>query len=326
MKTKIVYVLVSNERDCYLEQALVSVYSLRLYNPNANLLLLVDEETSKTLLNGIRKQILNYISQLVVIDVPREFTNLQKSRYIKTSLRSRISGDFLFIDCDTIISGDLKDIDNLSCDIAAVPDRHLTIKYIWMKSIIKKWASLLDWKYSEDNYYFNSGVMFVKDSNVAHQFYNHWHLNWGKYISEGINYDQPSLAKANELMNFTICKLDDIWNCQINANGLPFLSTAKIIHYFASGIGKKQSVPYKFLDKKLFECIKKENCLSDEIKLMIKNPKSAFNPFCTVIGYDDAKFLYTSTYWLYIQHPYIYNVLNGISRIILSLFRLLAIK
>ena len=46
MKTKIIYVLVSNENDCYLEQALVSIYSLRLYNPDANLLLLVDEETS----------------------------------------------------------------------------------------------------------------------------------------------------------------------------------------------------------------------------------------------------------------------------------------
>ena len=49
MKTKIIYVLVSNENDCYLEQALVSIYSLRLYNPDANLLLLVDEETSRTL-------------------------------------------------------------------------------------------------------------------------------------------------------------------------------------------------------------------------------------------------------------------------------------
>lgn len=34
MKTKIIYVLVSNENDCYLEQALVSIYSLRLYNPD----------------------------------------------------------------------------------------------------------------------------------------------------------------------------------------------------------------------------------------------------------------------------------------------------
>ena len=129
MKTKIIYVLVSNENDCYLEQALVSIYSLRLYNPDANLLLLVDEETSRTLENGIRKLILNYVSKLVIVDVPFHYSKQQKSRYIKTSLRSQVIGDFLFIDCDTIINEELKDIDNLSCEIAAVPDCHLSIKY-----------------------------------------------------------------------------------------------------------------------------------------------------------------------------------------------------
>lgn len=90
MKTKIIYVLVSNENDCYLEQALVSIYSLRLYNPDANLLLLVDEETSRTLENGIRKLILNYVSKLVIVDVPFHYSKQQKSRYIKTSLRSQV--------------------------------------------------------------------------------------------------------------------------------------------------------------------------------------------------------------------------------------------
>ena len=303
MKTKIIYVLVSNENDCYLEQALVSIYSLRLYNPDANLLLLVDEETSRTLENGIRKLILNYVSKLVIVDVPFHYSKQQKSRYIKTSLRSQVIGDFLFIDCDTIINEELKDIDNLSCEIAAVPDCHLSIKYSWMKTNIKKWSSVLGWKYSENDFYFNSGVLFVKDTDDTHQFYEYWHSLWRKNVLKGINYDQPSLAKANELMGCKICKLDDIWNCQINANGLPFLSKAKIIHYFASGMGAKSYVPYKFLDKKIFCRIKYEGFLSDEIKLMIRNSKSAFNPFCTVIGYDDARFLCSSTYGLYIKYP-----------------------
>lgn len=103
MKTKIIYVLVSNENDCYLEQALVSIYSLRLYNPDANLLLLVDEETSRTLENGIRKLILNYVSKLVIVDVPFHYSKQQKSRYIKTSLRSQVIGDFLFMSLQTMM-------------------------------------------------------------------------------------------------------------------------------------------------------------------------------------------------------------------------------
>ena len=114
----------------------------------------------------------------------------------------------------------------------------------------------MGWKYSENDFYFNSGVLFVKDTDDTHQFYEYWHSLWRKNVLKGINYDQPSLAKANELMGCKICKLDDIWNCQINANGLPFLSKAKIIHYFASGMGAKSYVPYKFLDKKIFCRIK----------------------------------------------------------------------
>lgn len=326
MKTKIVYVLISNENDCYLEQAFVSIYSLRLYNPDANLLLLVDEETSKTFENGIRKLILDYVSKLVIVDVPLHYSKQQKSRYIKTSLRSHLIGNFLFIDCDTIINEELKDIDYLPCEIAAVPDCHLSIKYSWMKTSIKKWASVLEWKYSEDNFYFNSGVLFVKDTDVTCQFYEHWHSLWKKYTLKGINYDQPSLAKTDELMGYKICKLDDIWNCQINANGLPFLPKAKIIHYFASGMGAKSYVPYKFLDKKLFGRIKHEGFLSDDIKLMIEKSKSAFNPFCTVIGYDDAKFLCSNTYWLYIKYPRIYKIFNVTSRIFLLLLGLFSKK
>ena len=96
MKTKIIYVLVSNENDCYLEQALVSIYSLRLYNPDANLLLLVDEETSRTLENGIRKLILNYVSKLVIVDVPFHYSKQQKSRYINIIKKSGNWGFFIY--------------------------------------------------------------------------------------------------------------------------------------------------------------------------------------------------------------------------------------
>ena len=51
-----------------------------------------------------------------------------------------------------------------------MPDCHLSIKYSWMKTNIKKWSSVLGWKYSENDFYFNSGVLFVKDTDDTHQF------------------------------------------------------------------------------------------------------------------------------------------------------------
>ena len=86
-------------------------------------------------------------------------------------------------------------------------------------------------------------------------------------------------------------------------------------------MGAKSYVPYKFLDKKIFCRIIYEGFLSDEIKLMIRNSKSAFNPFCTVIGYDDARFLCSSTYGLYIKYPNAYKIINVMSRMFLFLLR-----
>ena len=42
MKTKIVYTIVSDENDIFFEQALLSIYSLRKYNPDAFVELVID--------------------------------------------------------------------------------------------------------------------------------------------------------------------------------------------------------------------------------------------------------------------------------------------
>ena len=49
MQTKIIYVLVSSPEDIYYEQCLVSVYSLRKYHKNAEVVVLVDDATAASL-------------------------------------------------------------------------------------------------------------------------------------------------------------------------------------------------------------------------------------------------------------------------------------
>ena len=48
MKTKMVYVLVSNDKDYYLEQAYVSMFSLKKYNPKAQIYVVADQEDRKS--------------------------------------------------------------------------------------------------------------------------------------------------------------------------------------------------------------------------------------------------------------------------------------
>ena len=113
MKTKIVYVLTSSKEDTYLEQTLISVYSARLHNPYADILVVTDNATANTIKGG-RAEIKKYLSDIVVVDIPAEYNNMQKSRYIKTNLRKFVEGDFLYIDSDTVIAESLAEICFLS--------------------------------------------------------------------------------------------------------------------------------------------------------------------------------------------------------------------
>ena len=120
MKTKLVYVLTCAPEATYIEQALISIWSARYHNPDAHIVLLVDDKTTQ-LLVGKRAELLEYITEKVVI--PFEDTNatmMYRSRWIKTSVRQLIEGDFLFIDCDTIVAQSLADADNFDCEIGAV--------------------------------------------------------------------------------------------------------------------------------------------------------------------------------------------------------------
>ena len=69
MKTKIVYVLVSDEKDLYLEQAWLSVYSLRLHNPTAYVVVLMDDNTERSLV-GKRNKFCELVTEIKVVDVP----------------------------------------------------------------------------------------------------------------------------------------------------------------------------------------------------------------------------------------------------------------
>lgn len=124
---KYVYVLTASAADTYYEQFLLSIASLRLYNPNASVIVLTDKNTGNYL-SGIHGGYKKYASEIKVIDVPGEFSQKESSRWIKTSIHNHVSGSFLFIDCDTIITGRLDADFDPSIKIGAVLDTHITLE------------------------------------------------------------------------------------------------------------------------------------------------------------------------------------------------------
>lgn len=237
---KFVYALVSSESDYYTEQALVSMYSLRHHNPTCYITLATDDDTLKTLTGG-RARIKEYINELVVVTPPAEFSTKQKSRFVKTSLRRNVRGDFLYIDCDTVITGSLAGLDSVDCEIAAVFARHFNYResgesHPIMEEYYSKRPVQEDEMYDVRDF-FNGGIILCKDTDKGCRLFDTWHRFWlESSIKYDYHYDQGDLWRANASLGNVIEELDGVYNCQtLNLKyAARYISQCKIFHYFCS--------------------------------------------------------------------------------------------
>ena len=76
MKTKFVYALVSSPADNYLEQAFVSMYSLKHHNPDAHIVEVTDEISNHSFVE-LRKKELRYADEIVVVPLDDSYTQRQ---------------------------------------------------------------------------------------------------------------------------------------------------------------------------------------------------------------------------------------------------------
>lgn len=318
MKTKIVYVLSSDEKDIYLEQTLLSVFSLRQYNKNAYVEIVVDVRTDKTI-EGKRAEILNYFNKKTIVDVPLAYNKAETSRYLKTTLREYVTGDYLYIDSDTIITDSLSEIDGQKVNIGAVLDGHVLMleRKADLKSLLRR-AKLFGWHYDDNTRYFNSGVFYVKDNEQTHLFYKAWHNEWIESLKKHNSlYDQFPLAKVNEDYGYFLNEINGIWNCQIILYGAHYLHKAKIIHYFASHGDYMPKRVYAFQDKNLFLKIKEKGQITEDIAVMVDNAKSLFIPPVRIVGGGELDILSGDLAALCLRMPVFLKIFNFVSLLFL---------
>ena len=65
---KYVYVLTSTPSDLYYEQCLMSIYSLRLYMPKAQVVVLVDNKTQESFKEENKRTELSKLAEIISID------------------------------------------------------------------------------------------------------------------------------------------------------------------------------------------------------------------------------------------------------------------
>ena len=295
MIPQIVYVLVANEKNLYLEEMWVSIFSLRRHHPEATVKVLVDMETKEYLSRF--PQLTSMIDETVVVQTPAGYNAKQRSRQIKTTIRNVLKGDYIFIDTDTVIckplDGIVEDIRELKDfrGIAAVREGHATMKDTLFPptGTVKR---IFDIDISQSPLMTNSGVMFVADIPFTHEFYKRWNENWKRSCFEkGNSQDQPSLYATDCQYGYVIRELSGIYNAQV-AMSLKYYADAVILHWWHMDFIEDQSYsPYFSL--KIYQDLKKEGEITPQIEELIINAKQSFVSPTMPVGKEHILFLFS---------------------------------
>lgn len=265
---RVVYVIVANKMDGLLQQALVSMYSLKLHNPQSEIIIVTDDSSCDIILENA-KGISRLIHEIKRVDSPSGLNNMQKSRYLKTSLRKHIEGDFLYLDCDTIV---LKQVDVIAqmttADIGAV--KHSHHEDVMLNSL-NNYLKITGKQYWGSKIHYNSGVLYVKDTDNSYMFFEEWHKKWLSDLrTYNVSLDQLALSQTENRYPAIISELNGEFNCQIETkNGRNYMFNPYILHYY-SKIDEKSCFPLK--TQSILDSIR-ENGMTENIIAIIRNPQ-----------------------------------------------------
>ena len=269
------YILVDDKRLIFYNQLLISLFSLRKWNSLLPVVVLMDTDTEFIIRGTNSSELSDWNISCISVSVPEKFSQKEKSRYLKTSLRSYLAGDILYVDTDTVIADALpKTVSD--ADLAMVQDGNWSVcadkadsinelyKSTWRDQLLLKCG----YTFNKNRPYFNTGVLWFRDNENMHLFFRKWHQEWLNCKSKGVIYDQPSLNYLCSLTENRVGELDGSWNVQVSAPlSIRYLEVAKIIHYY----NNQESVYQMAVPE-----IQKEGYKSAHVQKILNNPKEAF--------------------------------------------------
>lgn len=224
------YCLSSDSINTYVWATVVSMHLQKRLYPAGTIVLYVDELT-RNVLSSASHPLLKLADELICRNVPLPAARA-RSRFLKTTMRSAIRGDFVSVDADTLPIRPYHDAWEQIAHVAAALDRNRSNPMPacpgWIAPLYKE----CQWDFPVP-FYFNSGVMFWRDTQPAHTLCEKWHENWLKALSAGEVRDQPSLNHTIHASGIHPHILDVSYNAMFTAD-VRYARDARILHFFLS--------------------------------------------------------------------------------------------
>lgn len=306
-----VYVVISQPTDVFFERMWLSAYSLKRHNPKMKVVCMVDDATYRGIQTTYRGKSQEVVDHFEIIDLPEGLSQRAKSRWIKTNLRSLLEGDFLFIDSDTVVCDDLSELEMQKAELMMVLDYHLPLNEHKDGKVIKQVCEHVFGRKLTTDDYFNSGVIFAKDTPGVHRFFDLWHQYWLEGTRRGCETDQKSLAFAVLDNPGVVRELDGIYNSQIR-NSVRYLCRGKILHFFTGG--DYVSLNHPFMADDVYLKIKEDEGISEKLKQQVDDCKSLFDVQSYIMTGTELKIKNTASYrvllLLRVYFPLLFKINN----------------
>lgn len=230
MSLKIVYAVTSSGKDAYSVMTRISVASVRLFCPDARVMVACDQESGLAM-EQTRDPLLNEVNEVMEVRTPAGNASY-RNRHVKTRLRTLVEGEFLFMDSDTIVRGDLSALAGIEADIAAAPNHSANCfaEQIWDED--RAYLDIMDWAVAKT--YYNGGFIFYRDTAAARALGFEWHDRWAAgFTQTGRANDQPALNASIAALNIRVEELPHRYNAQFTMNRSA-ASEALVWHYYST--------------------------------------------------------------------------------------------
>lgn len=205
----------------------LSALSVRAWDTRAHVTLLTDQRTQDALKTSGESIA---VDAVILVDTPDVEVRL-RSRYLKTCMRDAMDGDFLFLDSDTIVCGDLSPLAEIEADLAAVADQHRITPCL--PELEEYIYGACGWNRPR-RINLNSGVLYWRDTLEARELAQLWREKWQmSHAITGRHNDQQALNSALEDSGASFSELPGAYNAQVSLRP-HFAFDARVWHIFSS--------------------------------------------------------------------------------------------